>query len=543
MPFLKMGTHPSIQILHFNHSFGFADLRVRNHFDHIDSLAKTMSNACTNKAVGLSQNVNTTNVNCNLHPMYQKLVCHCPKTPYFCNQNSHSSLICHKSSPFYLKRSLFCAQATNFRLYSTLTSEVISCSQFVSINSEISSFLKRIPRIFLIRQYQHPCRWLKHTQLLSNSRARRSNSSYLRRHILYSFHLQSPNFSPSSKLSPLVSIWSSMISSSVLSSSVSSHIFSSSSSPYTIESKGLHTWRWLSGDDNSEKENKISSDKKPVMAVVLLGWLGSQQKHLRKYADWYNARGFHAVTFVIPTNDLLSFKPGEKAEHHIENFAQELASWMSGKEDDGRERHVMFHIFSNTGWLSYGVILEKFLMLGDFYDKIKGCVIDSAPEPEPNPQVWALGFSAALLKKPNRLMHLTSENGVENSPKNDSNVIKSTEQTDPPLSEVALLAILEKFFSVVLKLSYVERRLAEVTSILSKNQPPCPQLYIYSSADKVIPAESVESFIKGQRKEGRTVIAYDMKTTPHVDHFRSFPHIYTEQLHNFIEVCSQVVSQ
>ncbi|GLJ19465.1 hypothetical protein SUGI_0351440 [Cryptomeria japonica] len=384
-----MGTHPSIQILHFNHSFGFADLRVRNHFDHIDSLAKTMSNACTNKAVGLSQNVNTTNVNCNLHPMYQKL---------------------------------------------------------------------------------------------------------------------SPNFSPSSKLSPLVSIWSSMISSSVLSSSVSSHIFSSSSSPYTIESKGLHTWRWLSGDDNSEKENKISSDKKPVMAVVLLGWLGSQQKHLRKYADWYNARGFHAVTFVIPTNDLLSFKPGEKAEHHIENFAQELASWMSGKEDDGRERHVMFHIFSNTGWLSYGVILEKFLMLGDFYDKIKGCVIDSAPEPEPNPQVWALGFSAALLKKPNRLMHLTSENGVENSPKNDSNVIKSTEQTDPPLSEVALLAILEKFFSVVLKLSYVERRLAEVTSILSKNQPPCPQLYIYSSADKVIPAESVESFIKGQRKEGRTCV-------------------------------------
>ncbi|KAH9319805.1 hypothetical protein KI387_021574, partial [Taxus chinensis] len=285
------------------------------------------------------------------------------------------------------------------------------------------------------------------------------------------------------------------------------HSFSFSSSPYTAEGRSFHTWHWLSGDSNGNEENKFSADTKPVMTVVLLGWLGAQQKHLKKYAEWYHARGIHAVTFVVPVNDLLSFKPGERVEHHLAKLAQELASWMSGKENDGRERHIMFHTFSNAGWLSYGVILEQFLMMGNFYKKIKGCVIDSAPEPEPKPQVWALGFSAALLKKRSPLLHSANENAVENSEKTDANVTKPTEQTDAPFSEVALLAMLEKFFSVMLKLPYVQRRLAEVTSILSKNQPPCPQLYIYSSADRVIPAESVESFMKEQKKAGKMVIA------------------------------------
>eukprot|EP01018_Ginkgo_biloba_P008352 Gb_11066 [translate_table: standard] len=118
------------------------------------------------------------------------------------------------------------------------------------------------------------------------------------------------------------------------------------------------------------------------MAVVLLGWLGTEQQHLKKYADWYTAR-----TFVVPMKELLSFKPGGKVEQHIEVLATELASWLSEKENDGRERCIMFHTFSNTGWLAYGVILEKLLKTGYMYEKIKGCVIDSAPEPEPNPQV------------------------------------------------------------------------------------------------------------------------------------------------------------
>ena len=81
------------------------------------------------------------------------------------------------------------------------------------------------------------------------------------------------------------------------------------------------------------------------------------------------------------------------------------------------------------------------------------------------------------------------------------------------------------------------RRLSDVMELLSSKQPQCPQLYIYSSADRVIPAKSVEAFIEGQRKAGHEVRACDFVSSPHVDHYRSNPGLYTSQLVNFLEEC------
>jgi hypothetical protein len=79
------------------------------------------------------------------------------------------------------------------------------------------------------------------------------------------------------------------------------------------------------------------------------------------------------------------------------------------------------------------------------------------------------------------------------------------------------------------------RRLSEVVTVLQKNQPPCPQLYIYSTADKVIPVKAVEAFIEEQRMTGRVVRSCNLQNSPHVDHFRSHPHLYSEQLSDFLK--------
>lgn len=79
------------------------------------------------------------------------------------------------------------------------------------------------------------------------------------------------------------------------------------------------------------------------------------------------------------------------------------------------------------------------------------------------------------------------------------------------------------------------RRLSDVMNMLSSKQPRCPQLYMYSTADRVIPADSVESFVEAQRSAGHDVRACNFVSSPHVDHFRNDPKLYTSQLSHFLE--------
>lgn len=90
------------------------------------------------------------------------------------------------------------------------------------------------------------------------------------------------------------------------------------------------------------------SSAKMRTVVVLLGWLGAKQKHLNTYADWYTSRGFHAITFTLPMADIIKYQPGGKVEDHIDLLVTHLADWL--EEEHGK--NLVFHTFSNTGWLT-----------------------------------------------------------------------------------------------------------------------------------------------------------------------------------------------
>ncbi|KAK6931766.1 Protein of unknown function DUF829, TMEM53 [Dillenia turbinata] len=294
----------------------------------------------------------------------------------------------------------------------------------------------------------------------------------------------------------------------------------------------LYKWHLPEPNVYEVSGNSDCSLAKSRTVVVLLGWLGAKQKHLKRYAEWYTSRGFHAITFTFPMSEIISYQVGGKAEQDVELLVSHLADWL--EEECGK--NLVFHTFSNTGWLTYGVILEKFQKQDpSLMSNIRGCIVDSAPVASPDPQVWASGFSAAFLKK-----HSVATKGNPSSGVSDKELpvgSKTLVEPSPAVTEAALLVLLEKFFKVVFKIPTVNRRLSNVLGVLSSEQPGCPQLYIYSSADRVIPADHVESFIEEQRKIGREVRACNFMYTPHVDHFRNNPNLYTSQLNRFLEDC------
>ncbi|KAL5140296.1 Transmembrane protein 53 [Glycine soja] len=288
-------------------------------------------------------------------------------------------------------------------------------------------------------------------------------------------------------------------------------------------------YKWHLPEPNALDDSSCSLTKSRTV-VVLLGWLGARQRHLKKYAEWYTSKGFHVVTFTFPMGEILSYQPGGKAEQNVHLLVDHLADWLEGESD----KNLVFHTFSNTGWLTYGVILEH-LQKQDptITGRIKGCIVDSAPVAYPDPWVWASGFSAAFLKKNSVATKgrvFSDESGIKVS-------IGSEDWLKPALTEAALLLILKKFFEIILDLPSVNRRLSDVMSMLSSRQPSCPQLYMYSSADRVIPADSVESFVEAQRRAGHDVRACNFVSSPHVDHFRNDPKLYTSQLSQFLEEC------
>eukprot|EP00884_Botryococcus_braunii_P000110 jgi/Botrbrau1/1009/Bobra.114_1s0047.1 len=235
--------------------------------------------------------------------------------------------------------------------------------------------------------------------------------------------------------------------------------------------------------------------------AVIIGWMGSAERHMNKYADLWQSLGWETMVVRYNKWKVLMATVGDNlvAEDHRKLEEQHAAHLQRG----GKGR-VVFHCFSNTGWLSMGTFLSHFAHEGHpMRGYLCGAVIDSAPQQKVCHKTYAAGYIAAV--KPRQPL-----------------------REDGPTMKVV---------TTVMKV-WVQGTRKRVLKGIARNileRSQFPQLYIYSSNDPIIPPHAVEEAIQMHRRQGRKVHVLHFESSPHCQHYRYNREQYVAALTGFLQ--------
>jgi hypothetical protein len=237
---------------------------------------------------------------------------------------------------------------------------------------------------------------------------------------------------------------------------------------------------------------------KPV--VLLFGWLGASERHLGKYTQLYQDKGYETIHYIPPMSLILY-------PSRIDSLNAEIQADMMRimKEKGLLRRPFMIHLFSNSGyinWCYYQRHLQKHVPNTAFniYYKIQGTIVDSAPC-NLNPEVLARGFLGALIPKIQNHRHWL------------------------------WTPLMETFWKVYLRIPGNTEEFNTLNRIMNHTNLPYPQWYMYSSGDTMLYASEVRKHIK--RVEKRTHLptqSIDFVTSNHVSHLREHPVEYSKRI-------------
>lgn len=233
-----------------------------------------------------------------------------------------------------------------------------------------------------------------------------------------------------------------------------------------------------------------------VPVVIILSWMGAQQKQLSKYTKFYEDLGYEVHCVV---NDLKTaiFPPASKAQ------AKRVGEFIEGQPEG---RPVFVHAFS-IGTGIYGLLLDSLRheteRLDTFRKKVTGVVFDSGPAPI--------------------FPH---------------DVAKGLHTVCPMISKAVWEPIASSFFWVTKARSSYGRS----EDALRKFQFPSPQLYFYSGDDKVIPNihTAVEEFIEKNKQRGVEVYNKFWENSVHASHLKVHPEEYIANLTSFLSRCMEL---
>ena len=238
-------------------------------------------------------------------------------------------------------------------------------------------------------------------------------------------------------------------------------------------------------------------NSKPI--VALLGWNSAQDKHLAKYSEIYEKKGFDTVR--ISANPFSTFI----FLHRGKNVAQNLLDILVEMRSD-QDCSIIIHAFSMGGFNVYHFMRQAILSPGHQHFNsihIIGCIFDSCP-------------------------HFP---GMHSLPGIQSSIVETIPN---PLAKVVVWIGLGITCPVVLLLSpHVKPLIPD-----NINSPlGCPELFLYSDADHLVPDDDVKTFMKAHEEKGIKVFSKLMKGSAHVQHLKNYPEDYLNQINTFTDYC------
>ncbi|XP_030759684.1 transmembrane protein 53 [Sitophilus oryzae] len=245
----------------------------------------------------------------------------------------------------------------------------------------------------------------------------------------------------------------------------------------------------------------VNEEKLPV--IVLFGWAGCKDRYLAKYSQIYEERGLITLRYTAPIKLLFTKR------HLMAVIGEKLVKLLF---DLNFETHPIFiHCFSNGGAFLY----QNFSIALDKQVKplqIKGVIFDSAPGKR---RVMSLfrAISAIL----------------------EGNIIYN----------FSVSFIMTMFLSVVWLYEIVRNQFSPRLNVhshnpfenLQKEKNRCPQLFIYSKNDDLIPHTDIEHFAKVRRDMDVDVSTVCYETSLHVKHLPENRESYVTSVFQFINKC------
>ncbi|KAK9874315.1 hypothetical protein WA026_002667 [Henosepilachna vigintioctopunctata] len=247
----------------------------------------------------------------------------------------------------------------------------------------------------------------------------------------------------------------------------------------------------------------ITLKREDVPIVFLLGWSGALDKHLAVYSKLYEEKGFITMRYICPVvYNLFQY-------HKMDEVAKNIANFFI--EPNFQNKNIIFHVFSNGGSFQYEFVV-KALDENSTSSQIKGVIFDSAP--------GVLSFSSVY--------------GAVNSMKRESYT--------PWIKAESFVVVASHFARKLFNRFYgklINKKIYEFNPIvnLRNEKNRCPQHFIYSKGDLLVPYQEVEQFWKHRKSLGVDVTTQVYADTPHVRHYPYNKLNYKRSIFQFVSKC------